>query len=59
MPVRLSLLRPRRLAAAALAAVPVLANLDFGHTSPLATLPIGGQVELSVSETSQLRIVKH
>ncbi|WP_215084605.1 LD-carboxypeptidase [Exiguobacterium sp. s78] len=26
--------------------VPVLANVDFGHTSPLFTFPIGGQVEL-------------
>jgi muramoyltetrapeptide carboxypeptidase LdcA involved in peptidoglycan recycling len=22
-----------------------MANVDFGHTSPLATLPVGGQVE--------------
>ena len=41
------------------AGVPVLANLDFGHTSPLATLPVGGQVELTVSESSRLRIIKH
>ena len=26
----------------------MLANVDFGHTSPLVTLPIGGRVELSV-----------
>lgn len=31
-----------------LAGIPVLANVDFGHTSPLVTLPIGGRVELSV-----------
>ncbi|WP_313811670.1 LD-carboxypeptidase [Glutamicibacter sp.] len=27
--------------------IPVVANLDFGHTSPMFTLPIGGVAELS------------
>ena len=26
--------------------LPVLANVDFGHTSPCLTLPIGGTAEL-------------
>jgi muramoyltetrapeptide carboxypeptidase LdcA involved in peptidoglycan recycling len=30
-----------------LADLPVLANVDVGHTSPMATLPIGGQVVVS------------
>jgi muramoyltetrapeptide carboxypeptidase len=30
-----------------LAGLPVLANVDAGHTSPMATLPIGGQVTMS------------
>jgi muramoyltetrapeptide carboxypeptidase len=30
-----------------LAGLPVLANVDTGHTSPMATLPIGGQVAMS------------
>jgi muramoyltetrapeptide carboxypeptidase LdcA involved in peptidoglycan recycling len=30
-----------------LAGLPVLANIDAGHTSPMATLPIGGQVTMS------------
>jgi muramoyltetrapeptide carboxypeptidase len=40
---------------------PVLANLDFGHTSPQLTLPIGGPAELSVTESgsSQFRIPAH
>ena len=42
-----------------LAGLPVLGNVDFGHTSPLATLPIGGRVELSVAEPARLRIVEH
>jgi muramoyltetrapeptide carboxypeptidase len=30
-----------------LAGLPVLANVDIGHTSPMATLPIGGQIVIS------------
>ena len=29
--------------------IPVVANVDFGHTNPLLTFPVGGRVELSVS----------
>lgn len=29
-----------------LRSIPVSANVDFGHTSPLATIPIGGDVEV-------------
>ena len=35
---------------------PVLANVDFGHTNPLATFPIGGRAALTVGEDSSLRI---
>jgi muramoyltetrapeptide carboxypeptidase LdcA involved in peptidoglycan recycling len=34
--------------------VPVLANVDFGHTNPLATFPIGGRAALTVGATSSL-----
>lgn len=33
----------------ALLGKPVLAGVDFGHTSPLLTFPVGGTAELSVS----------
>lgn len=39
--------------------VPVLANVDFGHTSPLMTLPIGGTAELTSGTTSTFRITAH
>lgn len=40
--------------------ISVLANVDFGHTSPIITFPIGGKVELSVSDKdSRLEITKH
>jgi muramoyltetrapeptide carboxypeptidase len=42
-----------------LAGLPVLANVDFGHTSPLATLPIGGTIALTVADNSNLTITEH
>jgi len=29
--------------------IPVISNVDFGHTTPLITYPIGGKVRLDVS----------
>jgi muramoyltetrapeptide carboxypeptidase len=42
-----------------LAGLPVLANADFGHTFPLATMPIGGTVALTVADNSNLTITEH
>ena len=43
-----------------LAGVPVLANVDLGHTSPYLTWPIGGRAELSVDgSASSFRITTH
>ncbi|MGD0245159.1 MAG: hypothetical protein ABSB59_33205 [Streptosporangiaceae bacterium] len=39
-----------------LAGLPVLGNVDFDHTNPLATFPIGGRASLTVGTTSSLRI---
>ena len=39
--------------------VPVLANADFGHTSPMVILPIGGRASTRVGETSTLTIDDH
>lgn len=40
--------------------IPVVANLDFGHTSPLFTFPIGGAAKLSVKkEGVKLEIIEH
>lgn len=32
--------------------VPVIANVDFGHTSPIMTVPIGGTAEISTDNAS-------
>ena len=39
-----------------LAGLPVLANVDFGHTDPRITFPIGGRAALAVGASSVLRI---
>ncbi|MEX2404969.1 MAG: S66 peptidase family protein, partial [Candidatus Paceibacterota bacterium] len=40
--------------------IPVLANVDFGHTDPMITFPIGGEIKLSVSSgEAEMRIIKH
>lgn len=40
--------------------VPVIANMDFGHTDPMFTFPIGGQVELTAQMGGfSVKILKH
>lgn len=40
--------------------LPVIANVDFGHTLPAVTFPVGGVCELIVKEGgSQIKIVQH
>lgn len=39
--------------------VPVIANLDFGHTTPQITYPIGGNCNFISSEQPFVEIVKH
>lgn len=43
-----------------LAKIPIIANVDFGHTDPLITFPIGGTVELQAGKIdTRLEIVEH
>ncbi|MDQ5885693.1 MAG: hypothetical protein QG628_90 [Patescibacteria group bacterium] len=39
--------------------LPVIANVDFGHTKPMITFPVGGQVEIDASNTPKIIITKH
>jgi muramoyltetrapeptide carboxypeptidase len=40
--------------------VPIIANVDVGHTSPKATLPIGGLVQMTVlGQGLQIKVVEH
>ncbi len=40
-----------------LVGIPIIANVDFGHTSPMLTYPIGGQVEIHASKSNGSRII--
>jgi muramoyltetrapeptide carboxypeptidase LdcA involved in peptidoglycan recycling len=40
--------------------LPILANMDFGHTSPMFTFPIGGSVKMrAMNNESSLVIQEH
>lgn len=40
--------------------IPVIANVDFGHTTPIATIPIGGSLEISANTNDiKIRIIEH
>ncbi|MCK5342527.1 MAG: LD-carboxypeptidase, partial [Candidatus Heimdallarchaeota archaeon] len=40
--------------------IPIIANVDFGHTSPLITFPVGGEVSIDVNnEKSSIIITRH
>lgn len=39
--------------------IPIIANVDFGHTNPLITFPIGGTAEMSVGKKNKLKIIEH
>ncbi|WP_327088479.1 LD-carboxypeptidase [Nonomuraea sp. NBC_01738] len=41
-----------------LTGLPVLANVDVGHTNPLATIPIGGRAELTVGGDASRLLVE-
>jgi muramoyltetrapeptide carboxypeptidase LdcA involved in peptidoglycan recycling len=38
--------------------IPVVANVDFGHTSPIITFPIGGEVSMD-TEKKSIVVSKH
>ena len=40
--------------------IPVVANVDFGHTDPRITFPVGGIAEMSVKKSGiKIKIIKH
>ena len=40
--------------------LPVISNIDFGHTSPMITFPVGGEASLEVGNGKiKLEILKH
>jgi muramoyltetrapeptide carboxypeptidase len=39
--------------------LPIIANVDFGHTTPLITFPIGGRARIKVSAQSSIEVTAH
>lgn len=40
--------------------MPIIANVDFGHTQPLITFPIGGKVRIDASaQRSAIEVIEH
>ena len=39
--------------------IPVIANVDFGHTTPMITFPIGGEAKISHGTEAMLKIDRH
>ncbi len=39
--------------------IPVIVNVNFGHTEPKITFPIGGQCKIDASKSSKIVITKH
>lgn len=39
--------------------LPVIADVDFGHTSPLITFPIGGKVRIKAADSFEIEILEH
>lgn len=58
--VKMEQLKKAIMAKEELRRIPVLANVDFGHTDPMITFPIGGTAELIVAgERTSLTIIEH
>ncbi|MFH0869170.1 MAG: S66 peptidase family protein [archaeon] len=39
--------------------IPVIANADFGHTTPMFTFPVGGEADIYAGKQSKIVITKH
>lgn len=39
--------------------IPVLSNIDFGHTRPMLTLPIGGTLSVEANDSAHIKIVSY
>lgn len=39
--------------------MPIIANVDFGHTDPMITFPIGGTVQINTADKDKIIILSH
>lgn len=43
----------------ALQGMPIIANVDFGHTDPMITFPIGGTIKIRANDNIKMMIINH
>lgn len=43
----------------ALQRMPIIANVDFGHTDPIITFPIGGTIKIRANDSINMMIINH
>jgi muramoyltetrapeptide carboxypeptidase len=39
--------------------IPIAINFDFGHTNPMFTFPIGGEIEIDFKNYAKIKFLKH
>jgi muramoyltetrapeptide carboxypeptidase len=39
--------------------MPIVANVDFGHTDPMITFPIGGTIQIEAADEAKLIVLSH
>ena len=40
--------------------MPVIADIDFGHTQPMIIFPVGGEIKITaLGETVKIEVVSH
>jgi muramoyltetrapeptide carboxypeptidase LdcA involved in peptidoglycan recycling len=39
--------------------LPVIANVDFGHTDPMITFPIGGKIKIIAEKDVRMTVLQH
>ncbi|MBN1274860.1 LD-carboxypeptidase [Candidatus Woesearchaeota archaeon] len=39
--------------------IPIIANVDFGHTTPMAAFPIGGKARITANKDYSIEILEH
>lgn len=39
--------------------IPIICNVDFGHTMPMITFPIGGEIEINAGSKVKILVTKH
>ncbi len=39
--------------------IPIISNVDFGHTTPMAVIPIGGRIKIDTNSKEKILVLRH